>query len=189
MFRDITAEMDLAGRRMLHIAPEPFFLRLFSNMGIGHYETGDLAMKGVDHTIDLCSLPFSDGAYDIVYASHVLEHIREDGRALAEIYRVLSPGGTAVLPVPIVVDRTIEYETANPLEEYHVRAPGLDYFDRYRVVFDEVTVIGSGDYPEEHQLFIFEDRSVYPTTVCPQRTPMAGERHSDYVPVCRKRVD
>jgi SAM-dependent methyltransferase len=181
--------MDLANSKMLHIAPEPFFRRLFSSMGIGQYETGDLAMKGVDHVIDLCSLPFAEGSYDIVYASHVLEHIRDDQRALAEIHRILSPGGIAILPVPIVVDHTVEYDAANPLEEHHVRAPGLDYFDRYREVFEAVTVIGSADYPEEYQLFIFEDRSVYPTNVCPQRTPMTGERHSDFVPVCRKLVD
>ena len=171
---------------MLHIAPEPFFSRLFRQLGIGHYETGDLAMKGVDHVIDLCALPFPDESYDIVYASHVLEHIKDDRRAMTEIYRILCPGGLAILPVPIVVDKTIEYDAPNPLEEYHVRAPGPDYFDRYREIFDEVALITSPDYPQEYQLFIYEDRSAYPSTVCPQRTPMTGERHSDFVPVCRK---
>ena len=47
-------------------------------------------------------LPFADGEFDAVYASHVLEHL-SPGRAVAlvrEIRRVLRPGGTIRLVVP-----------------------------------------------------------------------------------------
>jgi ubiquinone/menaquinone biosynthesis C-methylase UbiE len=46
---------------------------------------------------------YGDGSVDIILCSHVLEHIPEDRKAMAEIRRVLKPGGFAVLLVPLVV--------------------------------------------------------------------------------------
>ncbi|HEX6261463.1 MAG TPA: class I SAM-dependent methyltransferase [Actinomycetota bacterium] len=46
-------------------------------------------------------LPFKDGAFDAVLALELLEHVEEDERMLAEIVRVLRPGGTALVSVPL----------------------------------------------------------------------------------------
>jgi SAM-dependent methyltransferase len=173
----------LAGKRMLHVAPEPF-LRAWFRARVGAYETADLAQRGVDHRVDLTALPFADASYDLVYASHVLEHIRDDEAALREIRRILRPGGLAVLPVPIVAPATVEYPAPSPFETFHVRAPGADYFDRYRRHFARVDVHGSGDFDPRHQLFVHEDRSRFPSARMPHRPPMPGDRHPDYVPVC-----
>ncbi len=40
-------------------------------------------------------LPFPDGSFDAAFANSVLEHLREPVRALAELRRVLRPGGIA----------------------------------------------------------------------------------------------
>src|SRR3954454_19672450 len=45
-------------------------------------------------------LPFSDASFDLVTALDVLEHIADDRAALAEMRRVLRPGGTLLLTVP-----------------------------------------------------------------------------------------
>jgi len=168
---------------MLHVAPEPF-LRDFFVTRFGTYETADLHMEGVDHRIDLCHLPFVDATYDCVFASHVLEHIEDDTSALREIRRVLRPNGIAILPVPLVSERTIEYPEPNPNESNHVRAPGPDYFDRYRAYFARVDTYQSDMFPEKYQLFIYEDRTAWPTPECPLRLPMQGKRHIEVVPVC-----
>jgi len=42
---------------------------------------------------DMHRLPFPDEAFDCVFASHVLEHAHTPTRALAEVCRVLVPGG------------------------------------------------------------------------------------------------
>jgi SAM-dependent methyltransferase len=42
---------------------------------------------------DAQALPFEDGTFDAVIANHMLYHVREIPRALAEIRRVLAPGG------------------------------------------------------------------------------------------------
>jgi ubiquinone/menaquinone biosynthesis C-methylase UbiE len=49
---------------------------------------------------DILNYPAPDNQFDIVFFNHVLEHIVEDERALAETFRILKPGGTCVLGVP-----------------------------------------------------------------------------------------
>jgi SAM-dependent methyltransferase len=49
---------------------------------------------------DLLALPFPDGSVDRVIAAEVLEHIPDDRAAMAEIARVLKPGGRAAVTVP-----------------------------------------------------------------------------------------
>jgi SAM-dependent methyltransferase len=177
-------DADTASLRMLHFAPEGFFRPIFAKR-FGRYETADIAMPGVDHQVDLLALPFADSSYDVVYASHVLEHIENDATAIAEIRRVLAPGGIAILPVPLVADRTVEYPEPNPHEAMHVRAPGPDYFDRLRPFFASVDLYSSNDFSARHQLFIYEDRTALPNAHSPLRPAMPGERHVDMVPVCR----
>jgi SAM-dependent methyltransferase len=45
-------------------------------------------------------LPFATGSIDGIFALNLLEHIADDSAALREIFRVLQPGGRAVLVVP-----------------------------------------------------------------------------------------
>ena len=161
-------ELNTAQMKMLHFAPEVFLKDFFSKR-FGTYETADLHMKGVNHKVDLQNLPFPDSTYDLVFASHVLEHIPNDKKAIQEIRRILKPGGIAILPVPLVTESTIEYPEPNPHESYHVRAPGVDYFDRYTPYFSRIEKHASDSLPEKYQLFTYEDK---------------GDRHIDIVPIC-----
>jgi ubiquinone/menaquinone biosynthesis C-methylase UbiE len=49
---------------------------------------------------DAQALPFADGAFDRVFCSEVLEHLLEPEAALAEMRRVVAPGGWVVVSVP-----------------------------------------------------------------------------------------
>ncbi len=49
---------------------------------------------------DALALPFADGEFDRVVAAEVLEHIPADTAAMAELSRVLRPGGTMAVSVP-----------------------------------------------------------------------------------------
>jgi SAM-dependent methyltransferase len=49
---------------------------------------------------DALQLPFADGEFDRVLAAEVLEHIPDDETAIAELVRVLRPGGTIAVTVP-----------------------------------------------------------------------------------------
>lgn len=139
-------------RRVIHFAPE----RVLSPMiraRVARYETADLSGVGVGHKADLRALPFADGSFDLVIASHVLEHIKEDRQAIAEIRRILSPQGIAVLPVPTHDHPTVEYNAPNPAESGHVRRPGVDYYDRYGDCFSSVVVRDSTEFPDRYHLY------------------------------------
>lgn len=69
---------------------------------------------------DALRLPFSDGAFDIVICSEVLEHIPDYKSAIGEIVRVLKPGGTLGVSVPRQYPEAICWALAR---EYH-ETPG-----------------------------------------------------------------
>jgi SAM-dependent methyltransferase len=45
-------------------------------------------------------LPFADRAFDLVWASEVIEHVADTERWLAEVRRVMTPGGRLLLTTP-----------------------------------------------------------------------------------------
>jgi len=53
---------------------------------------------------DLLDLSYRDGQFDLVVTSDTLEHVPDLGGALAEIERVLKPGGRHIFTVPVVWD-------------------------------------------------------------------------------------
>jgi predicted SAM-dependent methyltransferase len=184
VFQELCKKYDISQLSMLHVAPEKYFEGLFKKEFLKYVTTDISKRKNVDYQADLRNLPFEDNTYDFVFASHVLEHIQDDEKAITEIRRVLKPEGVAILPVPIVSKKTIEYPEPNPYESYHVRASGLDYFKKYEKHFGKVVVFSSKDFPEEYQLHIYEDRGNFPQRKKPLREPMEGEKHDDFVPVC-----
>lgn len=182
--KQLAERFDFAAMSMLHIAPEKFFMELFRKQFKTYVAANLQANRGVDLQANLCALPFADGQFDVVYASHVLEHIQNDTQAILEVKRVLRDGGLAVLPVPIITSHTVEYPEPNVYENEHVRAPGPDYYDRYRGHFSSVEIFSSDDFPGDYQLHKYEDRTIFPHELSPLRPPMAGERHTDMVAVC-----
>jgi len=71
------------------------------------YETADfMAVKGKkyrqpDYVCDLVAIPVEDGRFDHVVCTQVLEHLPEPLRVVAELGRVLKPGGTLWLSAPL----------------------------------------------------------------------------------------
>jgi SAM-dependent methyltransferase len=128
----------LDGRRTLHVSPEPMIGSLAA--ACEHYVASDLALPGVDVRADILALPFGPAAFDVVIATHVLEHVTDDAAALAELARVLAPGGEAVVMVPVVGgwERTHEDSAiTDPVERElyfgrwdHLRLYGRDFPER-----------------------------------------------------------
>jgi SAM-dependent methyltransferase len=171
-------------KMLLQFAPDPMTGYLRSKFG--SVICADIIPGKNRVVLDMRDIDMEDASVDAVYASHVLEHIREDIKAVQEIHRVLKPGGIAVLPVPIVSDSTIEYPEAVATEEYHWRAPGFDYFDRYRAVFGSIRIFSSRDFDEIYQTYDYGDRTAINRKRYPYRRPMVGRKHADFVPVCFK---
>lgn len=130
----------LAGKRILHFAPENVTMRQMRGNPL--YETADLHQPGVTHRVDIAHVGLPDASYDVVMANHVLEHIPDDRAAMRELHRLLKPGGIALLTVPVNPSRQETYENpaiTAPAERHahfsaadHVRYYGLDFADRLR---------------------------------------------------------
>ena len=92
----------------------------------------------VDIVASLTDLPFPGDYADVLLALHVLEHIPDDRKAMAEIARVLAPTGVAVLQVPLSDRDTTDEAVLDTPEERvarygqadHVRLYGNDFFAR-----------------------------------------------------------
>jgi SAM-dependent methyltransferase len=69
---------------------------------------------------DARRLPFGDGAFDKVIAAEILEHVPDDGAAMAEVARVLRPGGIAAVTVPAWLPERLCWALSR---EYH-QVPG-----------------------------------------------------------------
>lgn len=133
-----------APKKVLHFAPEQAFYKRFRHQQNLDYTTTDLLSPLADVKADICNLPFPDNAYDIILCNHVLEHIPDDAKAMSELYRVLKPGGMAILQIPQDLSRATTFEDnsitdpeqrAEIFGQYdHVRVYGRDYFDKLRAV-------------------------------------------------------
>ncbi|MDD5149615.1 MAG: methyltransferase domain-containing protein [Flavobacterium sp.] len=131
-------------KKVLHFAPEQAFYKLFRNQKNIDYTTTDLFSPLADVKADICNLPFEDNSYNIIFCNHVLEHIPDDTKAMQELFRVLKPGGMAILQIPQDLSRvttfaddsiTDQKERAEIFGQYdHVRIYGRDYFEKLRSI-------------------------------------------------------
>lgn len=136
-----------AGLRVLHVAPEGCLREKLTVLPGVKYTAGDKFTPGYDYPagtidLDITSMPFKDDSFDLVLCSHVLEHVPDDRTAMKELYRVLSPGGLALLMVPVDMARAVTDEDPTVIDSKeriarfgqfdHVRQYGRDYPDRLR---------------------------------------------------------
>ena len=152
-FNERTNLFDGKPKKMLHVAPELSIERQIRQVAYIDYLSGDLDPKKAMVQMDIADIQYPDNSFDVIYCSHVLEHVPEDRRGMRELYRVLKPGGWAILDVPILREKTFEDPSITTPEERervygqhdHVRAYGKDYKDRLEEAGFEVTV---DDFPQ-----------------------------------------
>lgn len=81
-----------------------------------HLENGNGQERCLISQADVVCLPFRDGVFDAVICSEVLEHIPDGRQAVAELVRVLRPGGKLVVSVPRYLPERICWALS---EAYH----------------------------------------------------------------------
>lgn len=145
---------------MLHIAPEKCLERKFQNLFGDGYVTADLNDPRVQVKMDVTNIPFDNQTFDIIYCSHVLEHVPDDRGALREFYRVLKDDGLVVLMVPVNVEETIEDPSITDPKERerlfgqwdHVRKYGPDFINRVRKAGFKAEEVLPGDFLNEEKI-------------------------------------
>lgn len=126
--------------RVLHVAPEAILQSRFRRLPNLDYVSVDLDSPLAMVHMDITRLALQDNQFDVIFCSHVLEHIPNDQQAMRELYRVLKPGGWAIMLVPIDTTQESTFEDPSIVlpqerERYfgqhdHVRLYGRDYIQR-----------------------------------------------------------
>lgn len=133
--------------KILHIAPNVNEFHYVKNhiTSLSNYDR--LNIKNFSHINliqDLTRTTLNSNTYDLIMAWHVLEHIKEDKKAIAEVYRLLKTHGHFLVSVPIYPtgnketfeDSSIPYEDFERTHGHydHCRSCGMDYFKRFESV-------------------------------------------------------
>ena len=130
--------------RLLHIAPEVSLMRHFKRhyRDNENYITADLESPLADLHFDVQNIPLENESVDVIICNHLLEHVEDDRRAMAELYRILKKGGWGIMLVPEdrALTATFEDDTITDAEERtrifgqydHRRIYGRDYDERLK---------------------------------------------------------
>ncbi len=146
-------------KKMLHVAPEYAFEDIIGKYVGKGYTSADL-LNPRHEKMDITNIQYPDESFDIIYCSHVLEHVLDDRQAMREFFRVLKVDGWAIILVPITAESTFEAtEIASHAERWkhfgrydHVRRYGPDFVDRLRHVGFKVQVITPTDFLTKKQI-------------------------------------
>jgi SAM-dependent methyltransferase len=132
---------DMRQWSVVHFAPERHFSAHLLSLGLKSYLKCDLfpATEDVER-VDITAMPFPDQSVNLLIANHVLEHVADDHEATREIFRVLAPGGYAILQTPF--SPVLRHTWSDPGitsqemrlqahgQEDHVRTFGEDIYSR-----------------------------------------------------------
>ena len=142
--------------KVLDIAPTHYFQEMCQNLPNIDYFSADISSPLAMLRMNLTAIALTKNQFDCIICYHVLEHIMDDQKAMAELFRVLKPGGWAILQTPVDHSRDTTYEDptiTDPDERErafnqcdHVRIYGRDYKDRLERAGFTVTV---DDYLED----------------------------------------
>jgi SAM-dependent methyltransferase len=128
--------------RILEVAPSAYTAPLLRALEPSHHVSLDFDPGADKRTVDvrasLTQAPFADASLDLIVCFHVLEHIPDDRRAMAEIARTLGPRGIGVIQFPWRPNAETDEDPDAPVEERirrfgqhdHVRFYGGDCEDR-----------------------------------------------------------
>lgn len=135
--------------KLLNIAPDYATQTKLKSLTNISYSSVDLESPLAMYKADLTNPNFNNNTFDAILCYHVLEHIEDDKKAISELYRILKPGGWAILQTPIDLYREYTFEdfTITSPEERkkvygqsdHVRIYGRDYFLRLKRAGFKVT--------------------------------------------------
>ncbi len=86
---------------ILDFSPSRCLYRKLKKIKDINYQSTDLSGDFIaDYQYDITNLKIEDNKFDLVICYHILEHIKDDSKAMNELYRVLKLGGKALIQTP-----------------------------------------------------------------------------------------
>jgi len=163
---------------VLHLGPEYGLYRKLSTAPNLSYISADLDSPLAMVHMDITQMPYSADSFDVIVCNHVLEHIEDDRNAMAELYRVLRPGGWAVVLVPIDKNR------CDTLEDPAIKSPRDR--ERYYLQSDHVRLYGP-DFPERLREAAFDvEINAYAACLDAETIKLFGINDREELYICRK---
>lgn len=170
-----------SAKRVLDVGPSPGLSRaLYGRRDLHYVSVGiDSGTPYLSVVGDIRALPFAERSFDVLLCQHVLEHVDNDRRSLAELRRVTKLGGWAVISVPMRPDQATHEDPSvtEPRERErlfgeagHVRMYGYDLVDRLADAGFEWSLQSAEDIPstdceryglrKDENLFVCRPREV-----------------------------
>lgn len=158
------------GGSVLEIGPAKGFSARCKQYKNIKYVSVDLSSELADKKMDITHLEFDDNSFDYIICYHVLEHIKDDKKAIREMVRVLKSEGMCLIAGPVDINRNKTYEndskelTDNERESIfgqhdHVRIYGKDFVKRLEKGGFSVEVLNYVNRftPEEREKYGLKD--------------------------------
>ena len=151
--KDIVRTEKLRQASILHIAPEPNLQKWLQSIS-SKYIAGDAFLQnqkfiGDVRYVDICSTQFENNEFDYIICNHVICDIKNDIKALNELYRILNYNGIAILQVPVTkIANTVEYDNIQTKEEREI-AYGYGYHERIYNDKDYIRLLGKTGFEIE----------------------------------------
>lgn len=111
--------------RVLHFSPHRYLRKKLQNKPHVHYTDTDFLSRECQKNYNICAIDAPSESYDLVICYHILEHIKEDQKAMQELYRITSTHGQVLIQVPLY--HTLSEE---PLYEEFSAQKRLQLFDQ-----------------------------------------------------------
>ena len=123
-------------------------------------------------------MPFEDNFFDLILCNHVLEHVDNDKKAMQELYRVLNKNGTAILQVPIDLERKKTFEDVN----VKTRQERMEKFGQY----DHLRIYGSDYYKKLEKIGFQVEQKRYASKFSETEIKKYGIVEHEIIPICKK---
>lgn len=123
-------------KNILHISPEKCLKEKLETMGNYHsidFPPRESKLSGVamaQENMDLKATIYPNNTFNLIICNHVLDWIKEDEKAFAELYRILSFDGMMLISVPIYEGEKTRL-LDKPVNNHWWRC-GKDYFDKLK---------------------------------------------------------
>lgn len=105
--KELELDRMTCAESLLQIAPSKGIEHwIYANCPAVRYDSTDFYMQNVTFRSDVQNMSMVlDEFYDYFICSHVLEHVRDDRKAMKELYRILKREGMGLLLVPVFLDQ------------------------------------------------------------------------------------
>ena len=112
----LVSEIGIKGKDILHFSPPKAFNKKIKEGHPARYVTTDFMDEfEADKRLDITNIDEPENTYDIIICYHILEHIKEDEKAMTELFRILKPNGLVLIQTP--------FKTGDIYEDDNITSP------------------------------------------------------------------